>query len=220
MDRPISAANQAALEARALMARDFLTIVGREPGTTTPAPFFFWSDAGTVTANVIDPDTGGPEQRPFYGAFGMVAIGDIPLVSNLTVQTVSIVMSQIDPVVEDMIRGCELNQARVEIHRGLFSIESRRLVAAALPRFVGFVDEVQVTTPAENEEGAAVLTCTSHTQELTRSNPDTRSHESQILRSPTDNFFQDASTVGDWEMFWGKKNGKLTTAGRLRLRNP
>lgn len=206
----LSSANQAALAAREFMARDFITIVGREIGTTTPAPFFFWSDAGTVTAGVIDPDTGLPEDRPFYGTFGLVAVGDIPRVSNATVQTVPVLMSLIDPVIEAMIRGHDLKQARIEIHRGLFDPATRRMVDAAYLRFVGFVDEVTIPTPAEGDEAAATLTCNSHSQEMTRSNPDTRSHESQILRSPTDNFFQDAATVGDWELFWGRKSGKLT----------
>ena len=46
---------------------------------------------------------------------------------------------------------------------------------------------------------------------MTRSNPDTRADVSQKLRSATDNFFADAAVAGEWEIYWGKKNGK--TAG-------
>jgi hypothetical protein len=55
------------------------------------------------------------------------------------------------------------------------------------------------------------LTCVSHTQEMTRSNPDTRSDASQRLRSGTDNFYADCASVGEWEIFWGKKGGKMAS---------
>ena len=47
---------------------------------------------------------------------------------------------------------------------------------------------------------------------MMRSNPDTRSHESQILRHSGDNFFQDTTVVGGWELFWGKASGPVPTS--------
>lgn len=220
MPRSISVANQAALQARALVARDFLWIVARNRSTGLPQSVGFWSDVGNVSASVIDPDNGNAEARAFYGSGGLIQISDIPLVANITVQTVTIVMSQIDELVAQAVRLYDCKQARVEIFRGLFDPSTRQMVAAAECRFVGFVDTIEIKTPAENEEGAVTLICTSSTQEMTRSNPDTRSHESQIKRSATDNFFQDASVVGEWEHFWGRASGKVATAAPTKPTKP
>lgn len=209
--RSISGPNQAALAARELVARDFLWIVARNRTTGVPENVGFWSDVGDVSAEVLNPDTGQVNVRAFYGSGTLIAISDIPLVSNITVQTVTIDMSQIDELVEQAIRLYDVRQARVEIFRGLFNPATRQMVGPAEPRFVGFVDEVQIDTPSENEAGSARLTCKSHTQEMTRSNSDTRSDASQRLRSSTDNFYQDTAVVSDWELFWGSQKGVVPT---------
>jgi len=209
MTRNISAENLAALAARRLVARDFLTIVARTRDTGAPVEDNMWSDVGNVTASVVDPNTGLEDSRDFYGSGTLVAISDIPLVANLSVQNVTIQMSQVNDRVEQLVRDYDCQQARVEIFRGLFDPETRQMVAPAECRFVGFVDKIEITTPSENEEGGVTLTCASHTQEMTRSNPDTRSHESQKLRSSTDSFYEDSSTAGEWEIFWGSIKGKV-----------
>lgn len=207
--RNISAENLAALAERRLVARDFLTIVARTRDTGTPVEDNMWSDVGNVTASVVDPNTGLEDSRDFYGSGTLVAISDIPLVANLSVQNVTIQMSQVNDRVEQLVRDYDCQQARVEIFRGLFDPNTRQMVAPAECRFVGFVDKIEITTPSQNEEGAVTLTCASHTQEMTRSNPDTRSHESQKRRSATDTFYEDSSTAGEWELFWGSVKGKV-----------
>lgn len=198
----------AALAARGLVARDFLWIVARNRDTGAPVPDGMWSDVGPITCQVINPNTGTAASRSFVGAGALVEISTVALVSNLTVQTVTVRMSQVSDRVNTLVRTYDCKQARVEVFRGLFDPDTRELVAPAEPRFVGFVDRIEIKTPAENEEGAVILTCVSHTQEMTRSNPDTRSDASQRIRSETDNFFQDTTVVGEWELFWGKASGK------------
>jgi hypothetical protein len=73
----------------------------------------------------------------------------------------------------------------------------------ASSRFVGYVDEATLETPAEGGEGSFTLKCVSTAQELTRYNPDLRSNESQLLRAPGDTFYADTATVGDLTIFWG-----------------
>ncbi|SOC38973.1 hypothetical protein SAMN05892877_105356 [Rhizobium subbaraonis] len=212
MPRNISVENATALAARRLVPRDFLWIIARDRTDGGPQATGFWSGVGDVTGEIIHPDTGLTVERTWYGTGTLISIGAIPIVSNVTVQTVPIVMSQIDDLVQQAVRLYDMKQARVEVYRGLLSPDTRRLVDPAFCRFVGFVDEVEFKTPPENEAGSVTLTCVSHTQELMRSNPDTRSDASQRLRSETDNFFQDAPTVGEWEFFWGRNNGKLSSS--------
>lgn len=214
--RNISAANLAALQARALVARDFLWIVARDRLTNAPVTDGMWSDVGNVSASVIHPDTGLEVTRDWYGSGTLVAIDDIPLVSNLTVQNVNIRLSQVDDRVEQLVRDYDCKQARVEIYRGLFDPSTRQMVAPAECRFVGFVDTIEIKTPSENEEGSVTLTCASHTQEMTRSNPDTRSDATQKLRHAADGFFQDSGTVDSWEIFWGAQKGVVPTQKKRR----
>jgi hypothetical protein len=54
------------------------------------------------------------------------------------------------------------------------------------------------------------LKCVSTTRELTRANPDVRSHESQQARHAGDDFARDVGVVGDWELFWGQTQGQVT----------
>lgn len=216
MPRYISAANQAALSARQLVARDFLWIVAKDRATGAPVTDGMWSDVGDVPASVIDPDSGLEVTRNWYGSGTLVQISDIPLVSNLSVQNVTIQMSQVSEHVEQLVRQYDCKQGRVEIYRGLFDPESRQLVAPAECRFVGFVDEIEIKTPSENEEGSVTLTCASHTQEMTRANTETRSQATQAMRDPNDTFFKDADTVDSWEIFWGSEKGKVPTAPKRK----
>lgn len=210
--RYLSAENYSALQARELVARDFLWIVGRNRTTGDPFPYGFWSDVGDVSAPVLNPNTGLAETRNFEGSGTLIQISDIALVANLTVQTITVTMNQIDDAVQNVIRGYDLKQAQVEVYRGLFSPVSRQIVAPAVNRFIGYVDQVDIKTPEEGGEGSITLTCASHSYEFTRYNPSTRSHEDQKRRDANDAFFVDASTVGEWEHFWGRTNGKVATS--------
>lgn len=214
--RSISPENLAALQSRRLVARDFLWIEARDRVTGAIVSDGMWSDVGDVSAEVVHPDTGLTVVRDWYGSGTLVQISDIPAVSNLTVQTVTIRMIQILDHVQTLIRQYDVKQGRVEIYRGLFNPESRLMVAPAICRFVGFVDEVEIVTPSENEEGGVYLRCVSHTQELTRASTETRSDESQRFRDPEDEFFKDASTAGEFEIFWGTIKGKVPTAPKRK----
>lgn len=215
--RVISTANQAALSARALVARDFLWFVVRDRITGALVNVGFWSDLENVSAQVLDPDTLSTVVRSYYGAGGLISIDDIPSVSTIQVQDVHIRMSQLDQQVANAIRGYDTKQARVEIHRGLFDPVSRDLVAPAIVRFVGFVNLIDINTGTEDSEGYVDITCVSHTQELTRSNPATRSHADQQTRSVGDDFLVDAAVVGDWEFQWGEEKGTKSVPVRKGL---
>lgn len=201
--RSISVSNQAALNARQVLSRDFIWIVARDRETGLPVTVGFWSDLETRTHSVMNPETMTPVSRQYYGAGGLISIDAIPAVSVIQVQDIKITLSQLDEQVEEAIRLYDVQQARIEIHRGLFSPETRKLIDTAMIRFVGFINTVEILTGSENSEGGVTLTCVSHTQELTRANPATRSHENQKLRDPDDDFFIDAAVVGGWEIQWG-----------------
>lgn len=210
--RDLSAETYEALQARKLVARDFIWFVVKDRDSGAAVTDGYWSDVGEVSAQVIDPNSGGVVTRTFHGALGLIQISDIPLVSNITVQNVQVKLSQVSEHVRDLVHGYECKQGQVQIWRGLFDPDSRQLVGPATPRFVGFIDNVEITTPAENEDGGVMLTCVSHTQEMTRYNPDTRSDASQRLRAANDNFFKDTTVVGGWQHFWGRNSGVVASS--------
>jgi hypothetical protein len=207
--RSLSAANQAALTGRILVARDFIWFVVKDRTTGAAVTDGYWSDVGSISAAIIDPDTGNAVTRTWAGAGSLISISDIPLVSSLTVQNITVTLSQVADRVNNLVRGYECKQGRVEIYRGLFDPSSRLLVAPAVPRFVGTIDEAPITTPAEGADGDVTLSCTSNTVELTRSNTDTRSDASQRLRLATDDFLVDSAVVGTWQQFWGQEGGAV-----------
>ena len=207
--RDISAANYDALSKRILMPRDFIWFVVRDRSSGAAVTDGYWSDIGDITADVVDPDTGGTSTRTWAGAGSLIQISDIPLVSNITVQNITVTLSQVADRVNNLVRGYDCKQGRVEIYRGLFDPNSRTMVAPAMPRFVGTIDEAPIRTPKQNESGDVSLTCTSNTVELTRSNSDTRSDASQKLRNAADAFYVDTAVVGTWQHFWGRAGGEV-----------
>lgn len=196
-----------AIERGAISSRDFMTVYARNRSTGEIVEDSLWSDMGDVTANVINPTTGAVETRNFYGSGNLVSISDIPLVSNLSVQNVTVQLSHLAANAETLLRGYDVRQSVVQIFRGLFNTETGQLVQAAFPRFSGFIDGASVTTASENEEGQTAFTCASHTQEVTRSNADTRSDVAQRVRDANDNFYEDSSTITEWKVWWGQEKG-------------
>src|SRR5690606_22131250 len=167
----------------------------------------------------INPMTGTTEERSFDGGYGIVSIDNIPRVHNISIQTVSITMNHVSTKVNSLFREYDAKLARVEIFRGLYVLGTRQLAAPAFPRFVGYINDAPLTIPEENSEGTLKFICVSHTAELTRANYETRSHESQQVRAPGDDFYKDTSTIGDREFFWGKTSGKIPSAPKKGLQD-
>src|SRR5690606_23081073 len=111
--------------------------------TGDPVTVGFWSDLANVSSLVIDPETRLPALRAFYGSGSLISISDIPAIVGVSVETVTITMSQLHEQVEEAIRLYDCKQARVEIHTGLLDPDSNKLVDPAEPVFVGFVDKIE-----------------------------------------------------------------------------
>lgn len=214
MPKSDSAANIAAAQAQVTADADFLWFVARNRNTGGMVTDGMWSGVGTIDAQVIDPMTGQAVTRTYAGTYGLVAISDISLITGVSVQPITIAMSQVEARVAQLVRQYDLKQARVEIHRGRINPATRLMVAPAAKRFVGFVDEVEIVEGAEGEEGGVRVSCVPYSQELLRSNPDTRSDQSQQKRRAGDEFFRDVAVVADWQQFWGKADGKIGSGAK------
>lgn len=208
----LESAEITALQQSVIDWRNFVWFTVRDRDTGNPANAGFWSDAGPFTGDVKDALTGSTVSRTFSGA-GLVSVGAIPRTVGLAVRRVEIVLSAIDATAEAAFRTYDMRLAPVQIYRGLMTPGTFNLVAPAKPVFIGFVDTAPVVTPAEGGASRVNISVVSHTVELTRKNPDVRSHESQQRRSPGDDFYKDVGVVSEWEVPWGENRKINNSAG-------
>jgi hypothetical protein len=190
--------------------RDFLWITGKNRSSGLPESVGFWSDWHTVTVPVISGETGLETTRTYTGSGTLIRIDAIPLVSDLTIRTVRVKLSQLNEAVALAIRGYDPRFAKVEIHRGMLDLDTNSMVAPALPHFVGRVNQAPIDTPAAGAEGSITLSVVSHSRELTKTNPQKRSDETQRLRSG-DRGRRWSGVAGQWDFFWGVHNKKAIT---------
>jgi len=205
--RNLDPAELAAIIAGTVAARELVSIRVKHRITGAISIIGFWSDGGSFTCQVVNGFTGAVEERSFNGG-ALRSVGDITLTSDISIRPVDVVLSAIDGSVETALRDYDARNAPIEIHRGFFDPTTMLLVAPAKARFIGFIDTAPIETAAEGDASTVTLSCVSHTRELTRKNPDVRSHESQILRRAGDDFYRDTGVVGDWSIPWGKKQVK------------
>ncbi|MFN6950989.1 MAG: hypothetical protein ACK4NE_00135 [Albidovulum sp.] len=202
--RSLAAQELSASVGRVVDARTFVWIeaVEREAPFGSQG-FGFWTDGGAFTCDVVDALTGGTVERTFRGG-AIIEVREIALTSDMAVRTTDIRLSAIDANVEAMVRTYDVRGAPVQIYRAFFDPETREIVAPAKPRFVGFIDGAPIATGKEGDASVVTLACASHTREFTRKNAAVRSHESQIQRSATDDFYKDTASAGEWDIAWGE----------------
>ncbi len=208
-----SPANLAALQAGRLVERDFVRFIVRDRDTGDAVEDCYWSDIYQSDFDVVDPDTGGTLTLSFSAGGNLISIADIKFTSTLTIETIDITLAQASDRVTTLIHAYDCKQGRVQVWSGLFDPATHVMVDPAEILFDGTIDQAPITTPKEGDaSGNVTLTCTANTQELTRTNPDTRSDASQRLRSATDDFFADVAVVPQWVQFWGSASSTVPTA--------
>jgi len=215
--RTYSTEIEAAILENVIMPREFLEIWAKDRGDSSIHYERLWSDNYDITADVLDVDDGSTLSLAWQGVGGLVDIDALPRVANLTVPRIDIRLFAVGDDIDRIIRTYDVRQAPVRLWRGYMDTASRKMLGPAEPRFVGFVDEVTFPTGPDGAEVQVVLSCVSHSQEMTRSSTETRSHESQQRRHAGDDFFKSAATVGDWVLFWGQEKQALDveTIGKL-----
>ncbi|TPM92733.1 hypothetical protein [Mesorhizobium sp. B2-1-3A] len=186
--------------------RDFVTFYARSLDGLSTSRFCFWNDLDTVTASVLRGDTGAAENRDFVGDGSLFAVDRVPLVSDLTIQTVKVTLSQLHATVQDMVRGNDIRGARVEIHRGLFDPATHALAGSIYCHFVGKVNKAPISTPKAGDEGSVTIDVVSIVRELTRTNPAKKSDETQKRRSG--DRFRKYSGVANVPIFWGVEKSR------------
>lgn len=218
--RDIDAAILTQLQSGRLVARYLVFIIGKDFTTGAPEEAGFWTGLSTVTATVIDAKTQAPTARDFVGSGSIESIGDIVLSADIAVQTVTVRLSMVHDTVNNFIRGYDVRFAEIQIYIGVFNPETRELAANPFSLFLGYVDGAPITVDPMGGGSHVELQCVSNTREMTRSNPDKRSDESQQRRSAGDRFYQYTAVMGDRVIFWGQAQGSLNQAPKNKSSRP
>lgn len=202
LDTPTIAAIQ---NEEAIAPFNLVWIEAKDRGSGNLHGIGFWNGLDTVDIQVVDPNTGMAIMRTYNGAGSLLEVPALPLESDLTIRTIRIVLSQIDGAVQLAVRGYDAKHAPLQIHRGFFNVETMLPVGPAVPRFIGWVNAMNINTPSVNGEGSVELSCVSHSRLLTKTNPLRRSDEQQRLRSG-DRFRRHTDVAGEWlqNIHWGE----------------
>lgn len=188
---------------KGIAPRRFFWITAKSLDTGAPASFGLWTGDETVSVEIISGSTGAIEIRDYVGGVNL-QIGDIPRVSDFTIQTIEVKFSAIAPVCQEIIRAHDVRLARTEIHDGWLDTVSRGISDRPEAAFLGLVNGEPVETAAAGGESLATLNIISDAiAMLTRTNPRKRSYEGQKRRGG-DEWGLYSNTVKVVSVSWGE----------------
>lgn len=169
----------------------------------TPYRYGFYSDIEpAVSVAVIDGQTGATATREYLGAGALHSVSDITLTVGLNIYSVSIVLSNVHPTVQEMVRGRDIRNARVEIHRGIINPATGLLADPPIVNFIGTVNKATPRRPPAGGEGGVTITAVSALNELTRTNP-AKFSDATISRRGGDRLLRYVDIMGDVRLHWG-----------------
>lgn len=187
-----------------IVPRQFFWITVKDRTTGNPVTFGLWTGDDTVSIDVISGTTGLPVTRSYGGGVNL-KIGDIPRVSDLTIQTIEVEFSAIAPVCQEIVRTYDPRLAKVEIHAGFLSAVTRLPVDEPEIDFLGEVVGAPVKTGSVGGESLIKLEIVSDAiSMLSRKNPRKRSYEGQKRRDG-DEFGKYGNAAKTWRIFWGER---------------
>lgn len=188
-----------------LADRKAVWIVARNRQTGMKEESGIWAGDEDVNLSVIEGENGTTVTRPYMGGGNLLSISDIPRVSDLTIQTVTIDLSKIADMARKITREYDLHRAYIEIHDITLHPETGMPAAAEEPVFIGIVDAAPIKAPRIGGQGAAKIKVVSEVMRmLSRSNPEKSSYEAQKKRDG-DELFLYAGQIENWEIAWGTK---------------
>ena len=185
-----------ALQARDVVSRALIWISARNRSTNAVETMGLWTGSDHETF-----DFGG-EPRLYYGAGNVVDLPQITMQAGLAVRMHRLGLTSLTPEAMQLIRGYDVRFAPVEVHRALFTTNTRLL--ASTPHLVlkGFVDEVNLGTPAAGGAASCVLGIVTQARVLTQALSLKKSDETQRLRSG-DRFRRWTDVSGSVDVWWG-----------------
>ena len=181
----------------------------------TPQPFNvgMWTGDRDVTITLKDGLTGNTVTRSYYGMGRKLIMPTISRVSDLTIQTPTVKMSQLSLVTQILVRENNVRFAKVDVHEGLLHPRTKAFVSMPELVFIGEVDGDPIETPKAGETGSITLELVSDAiRLLTETNPATRSYQTYAQRS-NDQFGKYSNTVANFDYSWGESDSAQNAGG-------
>ncbi len=187
----------------AIFPVQFVWFQAKRRDTGDFAEIGIWTYDENVSVSVPSGQSGALVTRSYLGGLNL-EVDDIPYVSDLTIQSIDIKISQIAEATQALVREYDIRLANCEIHEMTFNPETGQLSAIPSLAFLGQVDAAPITTPRAGEEGDITVTIVSDAiSMLSRTNPRKSSYEGQKRRN-NDEWGKYASTVETWTVPWGQ----------------
>lgn len=156
-------------------------------------PAGIWNDTYAITF----------EDVPYGPLAGNMDFSEIPGSAELASDKLSIIVSNLASAVTTIIASEIWHQRPATLYLAI--MDDAGLVAHVIPRFSGFLDEVEISDAA-NETATLTLTIESNNRELNRTTGRARSDSDQRRISATDGFFKHAaSAAADVNITWGRR---------------
>ncbi len=142
--------------------------------------------------------------RVYLGALSCFEVDPITYGTGLEVRTLAVTLAANAPETEDLVRGYVIRLAEVELHLALLDPQSHDLIDVQ-PLFRGFINRAPLATPAQGGGDSVTLELVSRMRTMALPGPALKkTHQSQILRDPTDTFRQYGATAGEIVTEWVK----------------
>ena len=189
-----------------LDARRFL-YVRAKTRDAIPVPFNvgFWTGDDDVDVSVMDGLTGLPQSRTYYGVGSSLVIPKIPRVSDLSIQSIEVQISQIDIVSQILVRENNVRFAKVDIHEGIISPTTGTLTSPPEIAFLGEIDGDPIDTPEAGGSGSITLEIVSDAiRALTRVNPARSSDQYMSTNRSGDRIKRYGNLTPSIKVGWGE----------------
>lgn len=192
---------------KGLVPRRLVRLTGKSFSNGNATEAMFWTGDGEQAFTVESSTDDGTVTRTYQGGVSLETTS-IPLVSDLTIQNVSITLNVLHPYVADFIRGSDVRLGKCEVHDVLLDTKSRNPVSFAVLIWLGEIDGSPIDTgKVGDEELVTVRTNSDVISMLSRTNPAKSSYQEQKLRDG-DEWGLYGNTVATWKVPWGQEDTK------------
>lgn len=205
--RTLSAPLAAFLAARpgAIRVNTLVWITARNRSTGASEALGLWNGRDNQGFDI------GGTTRDYVAAGSLLGLDRITYGTGLQVRMHTITLSAISPEVEQAVRGYDARLAPVEVHGVVFDPVTNTMVGSPWLALRGWVDEVEIRTPAVGDEGGIDLRIASAARALTRTLSLKRGDGSHQLRGG-DRFRRYAEISGTVSVAWGENGPQRVPA--------
>lgn len=207
MVRTLQSGTSTAIASRkGLFLRNFVWIRARELDDNANDDFFFTDHGYNITINAANARTGVVQSHNYIGDDAPItSVEPMPEKIGIEIALTKIRLNILHSAVEDMVRGHNIRNSQVQIHRGYLAASDRKFVGNLEPRKYGYVESVNVVTGGIGEESYVDIGVVSHAREFTRTSHAKWSHEYMQERSSGDTFLEWNNGTEDVPVWWGEE---------------